>query len=351
MMTFLDNRYFLALALTTLMAPAGCDLPEDAAEEAFGAGDVSERCVGCGIKFNTFAFGKVEGGELDSRFNLHADAKLVSVELLCPRGEKEMWRYPKACWKDTKFVLEAQWGKAGELRGLRDGLEFAGDDFLGSIWTLDLYEGGNFVRTHVQTIEKHEYDELQKPHALHYYTFMFMGDGSNGGEKGVLTPACKEDLDPVDGTPVGTRVLVYDDITVDIDTGVIKERPDTLYFGCIAAAVGKAGNWGYPAWVMGAEKFTAAVRSVRADYCGDGDSWTVKGQALQVADDWGFSSFYDASTETEAIFTEYGAACLGTPRWGQVLASQVECNGAKLDPCKDAKLGDFPDGITWTKLP
>lgn len=353
MTTSIDNRYLLALALTTLIAPAGCDFPgDDAADAAFGAGDVGERCAGCGIKFNTFAWGKVDGGELDRLGNLHDNAKLISVELLCPSGEKEMWRYPKECWKHKKFMLDKQWAKEGELIGVRDGLEFTGDDFTGSIWTIDLYDDeGKFLKTHVQTVGKHEYDPLQKPHALHYYTFMFMGDGSNGGEKGELTPACKEDTDPVNGAQVGTKALVFEDITVDTDSGVIKERADTFYFGCIAAAVGKAGNWGYPSWVIGPDDFTTAVRTVRADYCGDGFSWTTKGQALQVTDVWGFSGFPAPNKPTEAIFTYGGAACLGTPRWNQVAYDDVQCGGQHLPLCKDAKLGNYPDGVTWTKLP
>ena len=345
------TRNFLALALTTLTAPAGCDLPDDAELAAFGAGDVAERCTNCGIKFNNFAWGNVDGGELDRRGELWAGAVLVKVELKC--NPKEMGRFPKICKDAPSFVLGDKWAEDGQLIGTRDGLKFAGADFLGSTWTIDLYEGKQFVRRHVQVIDKYEHNPQQKPHSLHYYTFNFWGDGSNGGEKGILTPACKETADPVSGAVVGTRALVFEDITVDTTTGVISKRADTLYFGCIAAAVGKAGNWGYPSWDVGPGHFTAAVRSVRADYCGDGQSYTTKGQALQVADVWDYNGFVDPLRPVEAVFGEKGASCLGTPRWSLVDYLDVTCSdGHPPKKCPvGVKMSDYPEAIIHTLLP
>jgi hypothetical protein len=341
----------LALALTTLMS-AGCD--EVAPDEAFGAGEVSDRCVsGCGgILFNTFAWGKEDGGALDRLGKVWANARLVSVELKCTRNEKDMGRFPKVCLEQPMFKLDDVWAESGQLLGKRDGLAFGGADFLGSRWTVDLYDGEKVVTTHVQNITAYQYDPLQKPHALHYYTFMFFGDGTNGGEKGVWTPACKESVDPVTGLPVGTRAVVYDDIEVDTKSGRIGWRPDSLYLACITGAVGKAGNWGYPAWEVGNEDFTTAVRMVRADYCGDGGSWTTKGNKLQVSDVWGYNSFAAVNGATEAMWGEKGALCLDTPRWtGTVKYTDVKCNGALLKPCGGATLTSYPEAIAWSKLP
>ena len=320
----------------------------------FGAGEVSERCINAcgGIKFNTFAWGKVDGGLLDLNGQVWENARLVSVELVCTKNTKEMWRYPASCKDTAMFKLDRTWASMGELRGVRDGLKFGGIDFLNSRWTIELYDGEKLVSKNVQTIKAYEFNPLQKPHALHYYTFMFFGDGTNGGEKGVWTPACTETTDPMTGLQIGTKALAYDNLAIDTTTGVISKREDSLYLACISAAVGKAGNWGYPAWEIGAEDFTTAVRTVRADYCGDGDSWTTKGNALQATDVWGYSQFASYAPENEAMWGDKGALCLGTPRWINTYKyTDVKCNGALLPPCKNAVLTDYPDAIIWTKLP
>lgn len=351
-----NTQYLLALALTTLMG-AGCDEAASGEAEAFGAGEVTERCLnGCGgIRFNTFAWGYEDGGALDTKGGLFSNAQLISVELLCSKDEKEMWRYPKECASATYLKLD-QGGvraKAGELLGTKGSYEFGGKDFLGSRWTVDIYDvKGKFLKTHVQEIKAYKFDPLQKPHALHYYAFMFFGNGVNGGDKGVWESACTEDTDPLTNAVVGSWALVYDDIEVDTKSGNVSPREHSLYLGCISAAVGKAGNWGYPSWEIGTDDFTTAVRTVRADYCGDGVSWTKKGNALQARDVWGFSDFADGSNKTEAIWDKSGAACLGTPRWlGQFTYSDVTCNGEKLKPCNASSLATYPDAIIWTKLP
>ncbi len=351
-----STPYLLALALTTLMG-AGCDEAAPGQAEGFAAGEVTERCGNnCGgIRFNTFAWGYEDGGALDTKGELFSNAQLISVELLCSKNEKDMWRYPKECLKSTYFKLD-QGGvraHAGELLGTRGTYEFGGQDFLGSRWTVDVYNSeGKFLTTHIQEVKAYKFDPLQKPHALHYYAFMFFGTGANGGDKGVWEPACTEDTDPLTNAVVGSWALVYDDIQLNTDTGVISPREHSLYLGCISAAVGKAGNWGYPSWELGTKDFTTSVRVVRADYCADGESWTKKGNALQVNDVWGYSGFVNANTPTEAIWNEKGAACLGTPRWiNQFTYNDVSCNGQQLPECKDAKLADVADAVIWTKLP
>ena len=351
MKTLTSTHSLLVLALTTLMS-AGCD--EVAQDEAFGAGDVSERCLNnCGgVVFNTFIWGKEDGGSLDVKGEVWSNARLVSVELACPKSEKDMWRYPKECQQQAMFKLDRVWGSTGELKGTRGPLSFGAADFLSSRWTVDLYDAGKVVATRVQNITAYEYDSTQEPHALHYYTFMFFGDGANGGEKGVWTPACKESVDPITGLPVGTKALVYNDIEVDTKTGRILQRENSLYLACITGAVGKAGNWGYPEWEIGTEDFTTTVRMVRADYCGDGGSWTTIGSKLQARDVFGYRDFSDPLSATEAMWGEKGTLCLGTPRWtSEYTYSDVICNGAKLQPCGAAILEDYAEAIAWTKLP
>ena len=94
------------------------------------------------------------------------------------------------------------------------------------------------------------------------------------------------------------------------------------------------------------------MRVVRADYCGDGDSWTTVGNALQLKDQWGYSTFNNPGA-TEALWGENGAVCLGTPRWQGVYSySDVTCNGNKIEPCKEnADLGTYQGTQFWSTLP
>ncbi len=349
-----NTNYLLALALATLGSATGCDDlggDDDAAveAEAFGAGQVAERCVGCNIKLNTFAFGKVKGGELDSSGALWGDVKLIQVRLRCTKDSKQMWRYPAAC-KDgaAMFKLESVYAIDGQLMGKAQGLGFQGADFLKSEWDVDTFDNGVYLERVTHTINAYSYSLNDK---LHYYTFDLPNDGT-WPEKTIYMPACKESYDPITGVYVGTKSVVYENTTVDTKSGKIGERPNTLYIACVSAAVGKAGAWGFKPWDIGYEDFTTAVRTVRADYCGDGVSWTKPGNALQLADVWGYSGFVNPAGKTEAIWGDSGAQCLGTPRWvGTVKYDDVVCNGAKLKECGDYKLGDFPEATMWSKLP
>lgn len=143
---------------------------------------------------------------------------------------------------------------------------------------------------------------------------------------------------------------LFGDITVSEATGDITTRANTLYLGCHKGAVGKAGVWGYLPWEIGLADFEAAVRAVRADYCGDGVSHTHPGVALTIADVWAVNSFAAEAGPTEAVWGPNGALCLGQPRDANVTASSVVCNGAALPTCpEDVSLATYPDALMWTK--
>jgi hypothetical protein len=140
--------------------------------------------------------------------------------------------------------------------------------------------------------------------------------------------------------------IIFQDLEVQAD-GTMHEASDVLYFGCISGAVGKSVVWGYAPWDFGAETHQTATRVVRADYCGDGVSWTVTGTGLQLEDAFGVWSFADSSEATEAIWTRDGAACLGEPRLGE----PVQCaNGYSIPDCGGDVLDDYPDATMWSKV-
>ncbi len=348
MKTFFNTNNLLAMALMSVAAATGCDT----GEEDFGAGDVNERCLGfgCGtIKLNTFQFGKLSASEL-SRDNteIYNGTRLVEVRLLCPAKDTKTSKYlPKDCYEGAPtFKLDDVWSSQGELRGRVEGQEFKGGAFFKSQWFVEFSEEGVVTDNIVLTVNK--YDALGPDH---FYTF----DYPNPINPKETLPACKETLDPVTGQVVGTKAVAIEDIIVDTDTGIIDNRKNMIYIACVSGAIGKATTWGYKPYdpAFGVKYFTGAVRVVRADYCGDGDSWTTVGNALQLADKWGYSSFNANPGPTEALWTVEGAACLGEPRWvGEVKYENVICNGDKLMPCKaEYDLGSLENTLFWSKLP
>lgn len=143
---------------------------------------------------------------------------------------------------------------------------------------------------------------------------------------------------------------IYADLSVSELTGDITARADTLYLGCHKGAVGKAGTWGYLPWELGLDDFEAVVRVVRADYCGDGTSYTHPGAAVTLADVWGVNSFAAQAGPTEAVWGPDGALCLGAPRDAAVSASSVVCGGVPLPTCpEDVDLTTYPDALLWSR--
>lgn len=347
MKTYFNTNNLLAMALMSLAAATGCD-----DGEGFGEGDVSERCLnGCsGIKLNTFQFGKLEASELArDPAEIHDGVRLAEVRLLCPlRDSKYYSSSPKACLdKQTTFKLDDVWSEQGQLKGTAEGKTFKGDAFYKSQWFVEFYDENKVMFDKV-TLTVNKYEEQP---GFFFYTF----DYPNPINPKEVLPACKDTLDPVTGQSIGTKAVAIEDIAVDTDTGVIKQREKMVYIACVSGAVGKATTWKFRPYdpQIGAEYFTGIVRLVRADYCGDGDSWTTVGNALQLADKWGYSGFAGTPGPTEALWTANGAACLGTPRWvTEYKYEDVTCNGAKLEPCKpNADLSTYADTVFWSTLP
>ncbi len=88
-----------------------------------------------------------------------------------------------------------------------------------------------------------------------------------------------------------------------------------LTWACRGAAIAKAIEWGYRPWVNGTYKnyHQAAVRMIRADYCGNGEHHTSNGNPIDIADGLGIQTF-DSAWNIEAGWGVNGAVCLNTPR-------------------------------------
>ena len=188
--------------------------------------------------------------------------------------------------------------------------------------------------------------------AIPLYTFLFEKDGRNGDDEIGLFETCSV---PEGGYHTTTAVL-YQDLFVHDENGVVKPTSDSLYIGCVAGAVGKVATWGYwPDALPDLGRFEAAVRMVRADYCGDGWSYTHEGTPIGIADQLGVN---DPSPELssldtgffEAVWRTDGADCVNyirTDGWGNLHCGRPTCD--QLDPGGSYGYFEANDGslLSW----
>ncbi len=154
-------------------------------------------------------------------------------------------------------------------------------------------------------------------------------------------------------------------------TGARIETPGAVAFACRNGALAKCVAWGYRPWgadvsqcdsngaqcqtISMRDAHQACTRMVRADFCGNGQSWTLNGTPLDISDrfeapiqeratDWGF----------EASWTPSGAACVA--RYRQEWMGFPSCNGNPPPICDGMSLDDYRslDSITdtmWDAMP
>jgi len=96
------------------------------------------------------------------------------------------------------------------------------------------------------------------------------------------------------------------------------DEPNAITFACEGYAIYKCIDFGYKSWTTVEHGDTrdhheACTRLIRADYCGDGTSWTVDGTLVNVFDNLGVQP--DTETwPTEAEWDQDGARCLSHQR-------------------------------------
>lgn len=103
-------------------------------------------------------------------------------------------------------------------------------------------------------------------------------------------------------------------------------------FACRGSSVAKCVELGYKPWAGYDHELAACVRALRADYCGDGTSYTVSGTELNLYDDAGLAAD-TAGWTVEAAWTPEGASCVTSAqatRFSQVAHRTPSCFGTSL---------------------
>ena len=119
----------------------------------------------------------------------------------------------------------------------------------------------------------------------------------------------------------------------DPDTTTRLPDVGALTWACRGAAIAKGIEWGYVPWTSAEmeDAHEAAIRMIRADYCGDGATHTTNGNPIDVSDKWGIQT-PDTTWQVEAKWGPDGAVCLNTPRKLQWPRSSIPC-AASLPYC------------------
>ena len=80
-------------------------------------------------------------------------------------------------------------------------------------------------------------------------------------------------------------------------------------FACRGKTIAKCVELGYKPWNGRTDQLAACVRLLRADYCGDGRSYTVNGTLVNLYDNAGVL-VDDAAWTKEAAWSPAGAVCI-----------------------------------------
>ncbi len=335
-------RHLAALAALSLAILPGCDTELDESTELefrSSAGDG-------GPIFNTSAIDTSDIPQVDTLGDTLDGGKLISVEVIIGGSLLPI--------DEGSLHIDG-----GKVIGNIDGVVIGGEAFIGSVWSFEV--GGDSVEMTLTTVETADdaglYDPastltmlMLDPERL-LYTFTYdVGDD-------VPVETC--DIDSVGGA----RAVLYGDLYVDHVSGDISSRSNTVYFGCISGAVGKAALHGYapdspslPSVTLA--DFQLAVRALRADYCGSGGSYTEVGNQLTYEDRYLINSHDVAGFVTEALWEQgVGAACVNKVRKsGKLLPFGLKCDdGHVVPPCGTEALTQtrWDAGKTqfWTKIP
>jgi hypothetical protein len=321
----LPLRPVLAFAALLFGPVSGCALEGDAEPSPFDSSADTLRCRGCTWGpplLNSHGLNGVEVSALDTTGASHDGWQLLDIAL------------PGDLGTYTRKLHDVH-AENGVLHGLDEwGTPISADGFVGSRWTIVVEETGE-----KEVMEILEYTDVDGPSR---YTFIVSNVAAGTSDPKFYT--CPEQ-EPGIGD---YAAVLFTDLDVDRESGRHSKRANTLYFGCTAAAVGKAAMWGYSPWDTDDDTHQTASRAVRADYCGVGQPYTVAGTKVQLADAFGINGFDEPTAETEALWGPEGALCIKVPR--HVDVADVACAGAVPFCSVEDDLESLRGALIWSKI-
>ena len=102
------------------------------------------------------------------------------------------------------------------------------------------------------------------------------------------------------------------------DGGDWSSSDGSFSFACEGSSIEKCVRLGYGPEELDffgrPHRLLACVRMLRADYCGDGSTWTTDGRLIEVWDGEGINTRTEPDWPREGAWTPEGAMCLDNPR-------------------------------------
>jgi hypothetical protein len=197
------------------------------------------------------------------------------------------------------------WLQGSVFHGFEGTQTLAGMEFLGARFTGNLGDGGT-VQLRVDDIQP----DVSAAGDVWTYKVSFLDT-----VEGVWKPVCQGD----DGSALGAiPVMGRWDYRQGVpgEGGARVDDPGVFTFACEGAAIAKCVRFGYKPWAYTsdgrsmADHHQACTRMVRADFCGDGTSYTQEGNWVNLYDAVGVQEDTEGSWLTEAEWTPAGARCV-----------------------------------------
>jgi hypothetical protein len=231
--------------------------------------------------------------------------------------------------------------------------QIAGNDWEHTVWGVMIKDAQGVWQNHYLMILDVGVDEHGAP--IHEWG-VYRGPSKDLFHPSNYQRTCIEDVDGDGDVQLHSfHAYLLDDLAVDPDSGDFSYSPDMMYLACRSGMVGKGLVWEYYPWEHGMDVHEIVTRAGRADYCGDGVSWTQPGTRLQIRDIFDVHDFGEPLATDEAAWTLASgrATCLTNPRIATVDPAQVICTDANnqpfaLPPCTAAHMGEAD---VATKLP
>lgn len=201
------------------------------------------------------------------------------------------------------------------------GAPISGLAFIGSTWQITVQANGMAQPAPVTLRVDNIYIDPKDPKGdVYLYDISYSLNGSSQ-----WTSLCTDTAGrPMPVVPLRNRW--------DYQSGARINDPSAVTFACINTALGKCVRLGYRPWasanrcdgkcetVSMADYHQACTRMIRADYCGNGTSYTLDGTLIELYDD--LSPAINTNTmhwDMEAQWSADGAECLSDARHAELL--------------------------------
>jgi hypothetical protein len=227
--------------------------------------------------------------------------------------------------------------------------KIAGNDWEGTTWEVRVEVTNAAQQQQLLETDLRLVDASIDAHGSTAYLWHVNDDRLLDESTATYVPTCDEDLDP-SNPALAYHAYLIPTLHVDAATGDFSYAASvtTMFMACASGAVGKSIDFGYSPWDHDPDTHELATRMVRADYLGNGQSYTQSGTPICLRDDLGvWQGAGPATHEIEAGWNVAvgGALCVSQPR----LEAMTPPGGHTLPECTPQLMANA-DIVTWVPM-